>query len=116
MLNHVQQSSTQGSPSIVILGAREWKMELLAIWQRGFALSEMGVEGAGGGGYRREGVLGGGGGGGVCDGPVDTGHQKPKGEGGWCCRRWCAAKGKWAVLVRMEAGTHAGGTGEWWGQ
>jgi hypothetical protein len=54
MLNHVQQSSTQESPSIVIIGAREWKMELLAIWQRGFywehfALSEMGVEGAGGG-------------------------------------------------------------------
>jgi hypothetical protein len=24
------------SPSIVILGAREWKMELLAIWQRVF--------------------------------------------------------------------------------
>jgi hypothetical protein len=51
-LNHVQQSSTQESPSIVILGAREWEMELLAIWQRGcywecFALSEMGTEGAG---------------------------------------------------------------------
>jgi hypothetical protein len=54
-MNHVQQSSTQESPSIVILGAREWKIELLAIWQGGlsgvcFALSEMGVEGAGGGG------------------------------------------------------------------
>jgi hypothetical protein len=53
-MNHVQQSSTQESRSIVILGAREWKMELLAIWQRVlyqecFALSEMGVEGAGGG-------------------------------------------------------------------
>jgi hypothetical protein len=53
-MNHVQQSSTQESPSIVILGAKEWKMELLAIWQRGFlsgvcfALSEMGIEGAGG--------------------------------------------------------------------
>jgi hypothetical protein len=35
-MNHVQQSSTQESPSIMILGAREWKMELLAIWQRGF--------------------------------------------------------------------------------
>jgi hypothetical protein len=39
---------------IVILGAREWEMELLAIWQGGlsgvcFALSEMGVEGACGG-------------------------------------------------------------------
>jgi hypothetical protein len=62
-MNHVQQSSTQESPSIVILGAREWKMELLAIWQGGlsrmcFALSEMGVEGANGGFYRRAGVLG----------------------------------------------------------
>jgi hypothetical protein len=35
-MNHVQQSSTQESPSIVILGAREWQMELLAIWQRVF--------------------------------------------------------------------------------
>jgi hypothetical protein len=62
-MNHVQQSSTQESPSIVILGVREWKMELLAIWQRGlsgvcFALSEMGVEGAGGGVYRRALVFG----------------------------------------------------------
>ena len=53
-MSHVQQSSIQESPSIVILGAREWKMELLGIWQRDlsrvcFALSEMGVEGAGGG-------------------------------------------------------------------
>jgi hypothetical protein len=51
-MNYVQQSSTQESPSIVILGAREWKMELLAIWQRVFylvcALLGMGVEGAGG--------------------------------------------------------------------
>jgi hypothetical protein len=41
-------------------------MELLPIWQRGFyrecfALSKMGVEGAGGGFYRRAGVLRGGG-------------------------------------------------------
>jgi hypothetical protein len=35
-MNHVQQSSTQESLSIVILKAREWKMEFLAIWQRGF--------------------------------------------------------------------------------
>jgi hypothetical protein len=35
-MNHVQQSSTQESPNIVILGAMEWKMDLLAIWQRGF--------------------------------------------------------------------------------
>jgi hypothetical protein len=53
MLNHIQQSSTQELPSIVILGAREWKIELLAIWQRVFyqvcALLWMGVEGASGG-------------------------------------------------------------------
>jgi hypothetical protein len=50
-MNHVQQSSTQESPSIVILGAMEWKMELLAIWQSGFyqvcALLGTGTEGAG---------------------------------------------------------------------
>jgi hypothetical protein len=28
----------------------------------------------------------------------------------------CAAKGHGAVVVRMEAGTRAGGTGEWWGR
>ena len=28
----------------------------------------------------------------------------------------CAAKGGGAVVVRMEAGTRAGGTGEWWGR
>jgi len=51
-MNHVQQSSIQESPSIMILGAMEWKMELLAIWQRGFyqvCLLGMGTEGAGGG-------------------------------------------------------------------
>jgi hypothetical protein len=62
-MKHVQQSSTQESPSIVILGPREWEMELLAIWQGGlsgvcFALSEMEVEGAGGGVYRRSLVFG----------------------------------------------------------
>jgi hypothetical protein len=60
-MNHVQKSSTQESPSIVILGAREWKMELLDIWQRGFiwsVLLGMGTEGAGGGFYRRVWVLG----------------------------------------------------------
>jgi hypothetical protein len=52
-MNHVQQSSTQELPSIVISGAREWKMEFPAIWQRVFylvcAVLGMGVEGAGGG-------------------------------------------------------------------
>ena len=42
--------------------------------------------------------------------------------GGGCAAKvaWAAVvrcKGAWAaVLVRMEAGTHAGGTGEWWGR
>jgi hypothetical protein len=44
MLNHVQQSSTQESPSIVILGAREWEIGLLAIWQRGFIWSVLRFE------------------------------------------------------------------------
>jgi hypothetical protein len=35
-MNHVQQSLTQESPSIVILGVRELKKELLVIRQRGF--------------------------------------------------------------------------------
>jgi hypothetical protein len=53
-MNHVQQSSTQESPSIVILGAREWKKELLVVLQRGFyqecfALSGIETEGVGGG-------------------------------------------------------------------
>jgi hypothetical protein len=57
-MNHVQQFSTQESPSIVILGAREWKMELLAIWQRVFyrecfAFSGIGTKGVVGGIYRR---------------------------------------------------------------
>jgi hypothetical protein len=55
MLNHIQQSSTQESPSIVILGAREWKNGVACDLAEGiylecaFALSEMGVEGDGGG-------------------------------------------------------------------
>ena len=63
-MNHVQQSSTQESPSIVILGAREWKNGVACYYDRGdlsgvcFALSEMRVEGAGGGFYRRAGVFG----------------------------------------------------------
>jgi hypothetical protein len=35
-MNHVAQSSTQESPSIVISRAREWEKDLLAIRQRGF--------------------------------------------------------------------------------
>jgi hypothetical protein len=37
-MNHVQQSSTQESPSIVILGARKWEMGLLAIMTDGIYL------------------------------------------------------------------------------
>ena len=54
-MNHVQQSSTQESPSIVILGAREWKNGVACYLAEGilsgvcFSFSEMGVEGAGGG-------------------------------------------------------------------
>jgi hypothetical protein len=63
-MNHVQQSSTQESPSIVILGAREWKNGVACNLAEGilsglfFSLCEMGVEGAGRGFYRRVGVFG----------------------------------------------------------
>jgi hypothetical protein len=63
-MNHVQQSSTQESPSIVILGARDWKNGVACDLAEGilsgvcFALGEMGVEGAGGGVYRRALVFG----------------------------------------------------------
>jgi hypothetical protein len=45
-MNHVAQTSTQESPSIVISRTREWKKEFLVIRQRGFyqgcfALSRM---------------------------------------------------------------------------
>jgi hypothetical protein len=61
-MNHVQRSSIQESPSIVISGAREWKMELLAIWQRVFyqecfALSGIGTKGVVEGIYRRAALM-----------------------------------------------------------
>jgi hypothetical protein len=59
-----------------------------------FALSEMGVEGAGGGGYRRAGVLGGVWSG--SDGVGDTRQQVRQGEGGPIAGDdggGCAAKG-----------------------
>jgi hypothetical protein len=117
-MNHVQQSSTQESPSIVILGAREWKMELLVIWQRVFylvcALLGMGVEGAGGGIYRRavcevvlEGVWSGGDGAGAMRQQVrrrGRGDGVAGGNGGGC-----AAKGAWAAVVCCK-----GGVGRWY--
>jgi hypothetical protein len=52
-MNHVQQSSTQESPSIVILGAREWKKWSCLRFGRGYfircVLLGMGAEGASGG-------------------------------------------------------------------
>jgi hypothetical protein len=59
MLNHVQQSSTQESPSIVILGAREWKNGVACYLAEGilsgvcFALGEMVDWGSWWGFYRR---------------------------------------------------------------
>jgi hypothetical protein len=64
------------------------------------------------------------------DGVDDTRQQVRQGEGGPVAGDnggGCAAKGAWAavvrckggvgvVVVRMEAGTRAGGTGEWWGR
>jgi hypothetical protein len=95
-----------------------------------FALSEMGVVGAGEGFYRRAGVLGGGGVWSGSDGAGDTRQQVRQREGGpVACDDvgGCAAKvgvgggsalqrGRGAVVVRMEAGTRARGMGEWWGQ
>jgi hypothetical protein len=64
------------------------------------------------------------------DGVGDTRQQVRQGEGGPVASNdggECAAKGGMggdtalqrgcgAVVVRMEAGTRARGTGEWWGQ
>ena len=94
-------------------------MELLGIWQRDlsrvcFALSEMGVEGAGGGVYRRVGVLG-------CGvavmEQVTRGNKHDKGRGAGVAGSGCAAKGKWGGGASAHGGGHAcGGTGEWWGR
>ena len=97
-------------------------MELLGIWQRDlsrvcFALSEMGVEGAGGGFYRRATLMVVLGGCGVMvmeQVPRDSKHDK--GRGTVLLAVGALQRGSGAVVVRMEAGTRAGGTGEWWGQ
>jgi hypothetical protein len=84
-------------------------MELLAIWQRGFyqvgvcfALSVMGVEGAGVGEFIGEwGLLG-------CGvavmEQVTRGSKHDKGRGASVAGGGCAAKGKWG-----GAGAHGGG-------
>jgi hypothetical protein len=97
-MNHVQQYSTQESPSIVISGAREWKNGAACDLAEGilsgvcFALSEMGVEGAGGGFIGKWGARVRGG----DDGAGDTRQQVRwrgvvlRGNGGGC-----AGKGAW---------------------
>jgi hypothetical protein len=55
------------------------------------------------------------------DGVGATWQRVRQGEGGLVLPAMMAAvgalqKGNGAVVVRMEAGTRAGGTGEWWGQ
>jgi hypothetical protein len=73
-----------------------------------FALSEMGVEGAGGGFYRRVWVLGCGV---VVMEQVTRGSRCDKGKGGLLPATMAVGalqKGAWVVVVRMEAGTRAG--------
>jgi hypothetical protein len=131
-MNHVQHSSTQESPSIVISGAREWENGVACDSTEGilsgvcFAFSEMGIEGASGGFYRRavcEVVLG-------CEVAVMEQHKAAGAmEGGdgvvGSNGGGCAAKGKWGgggALQRgawgggWRRGTRAGGTCEWWGR
>jgi hypothetical protein len=95
-MNYVQQSSTQESPNIVILGAREWKngvaCDLAEGILSGVFLLWMGTEGAGGGEFIGEwGLLG-------CGvavmEQVTQGSKHVKGRGGWCCRRWVRCKGE----------------------
>jgi hypothetical protein len=79
-----------------------------------FALSGMGVEGAGGGFIGERGCLG------KCGvvvmEQVTRGSRCDKGKGGMlpATMAWVRCKG--GVVVRMEAGHACGGMGEWWGQ
>ena len=115
-MNHEQQSSTQESPSIVTLGAREWKNGVACNLVEGFlsgmcfALSEMGVEGAGGGfiGERgcSRGVWSG------SDGAGDTRQQARHGEGGPVAGDdggGCATKGGAGGGGGAHGGEHACG-------
>jgi hypothetical protein len=92
-----------------------------------FALSEMGVEGAGGGFYRRAGVLGGCGV--VVMEQVTRGSRRDMGrgpvagdDGGGCAAKGgvgggsALQRGRGAVVARMEVGTRARVSDEWWGQ
>jgi hypothetical protein len=74
-----------------------------------FALSDMGVEGAGGGFYRRVGVLGGCGV--VVMEQVTRGSRCDKGKGA-CCRRrwrWVRCKGGWGSGSAHGGGAHVRG-------
>jgi hypothetical protein len=79
-----------------------------------FSLSKMGVEGAGGGefigewGLLRCGVA-------VME-QVTRGSKHDKGRGLVLPAVGALQRGSGEVVVRMEAGTRAGGTSEWWGQ
>jgi hypothetical protein len=82
-----------------------------------FALSDVGIEGAGGEdfiGERYARVWSGG------EGTGDT-RQQVRWRGGTVLPAMMAAmgalqRGRGVVVVRMEAGMHVGGTGEWWGR
>jgi hypothetical protein len=53
------------------------------------------------------------------DGAGDTRQRVRQGEGGLLSAMMVVGalqRGSGAVVVRMEAGTHARGTGGWWGQ
>jgi hypothetical protein len=63
MLNHIQQSSTQELPSIVILGAREWKNGVACDLAEGilsgvFCFERDGSQGSWWGGYQVCALLG----------------------------------------------------------
>jgi hypothetical protein len=110
-MNHVQHSSTQESPSIVISGAREWENGVACDSTEGilsgvcFAFSEMGIEGASGGFYRRavcEVVLG-------CEVAVMEQHKAAGAmEGGMVLLAVMAVgalqRGSGAVVVRCKGG------------
>jgi hypothetical protein len=71
------------------------------------------------GGFIGERGCSGGGGGVVVMEQVTRGSRCDKGKGGLLPATMAVGalqRGRGAVVVRMEAGTRARGTGEWWGQ
>jgi hypothetical protein len=83
-----------------------------------YALHGMRTERAGGGIYRRAGLMVVLGGCGVVVMEQVPRGSKHKGKGTVLPTMMAAGalqRGHGVVVVRMEAGTRAGGTGEWWG-